>query len=178
MTKNSPTDSHLRFVDYFGDLGARWGLPVEACRVHAHLYLTVRPSDENEILAALSIEKTVLSDALSFLVDYGLVSHGGPGSWRTSSDPWEMLVRGLDERRKRELPLALSTLQRCHTDALAERRSAEQIGKMLRLVEDLAAIDARTRNLSPVLLRGIVGASGRAARLLDRVFGPEQGRRT
>jgi hypothetical protein len=33
-----------RFVDYFGELGPLWGLPSDACRVHAYLYLVARPA--------------------------------------------------------------------------------------------------------------------------------------
>jgi DNA-binding transcriptional regulator GbsR (MarR family) len=167
-----------RFIDYFGELGPRWGLPSDACRVHAHLYLVARPAAPEEITATLPIDAASLAQAVMFLTDYGLIAPVARGGWRTSSDPWDMLVRGLDERRRRELPVALATLRECHREALADttrRPLAGQIGKLLALVEDLAALDAQAQRFSPQLVRGLVGVSGRAARFIDRALRTRKG---
>ena len=176
MSANNLSPAFRRFVDYFGELGARWGLPAEACRVHAFLYLVPGPSSETDLTSALDLDDAALAEATAFLVDYQLVRRVGASGWQTSGDPWDMLARGLEQRRRRELPPALSTLRDCHSDAVSDDqidpRSVRQIAKMLELFEDLAAIDSRTRNLSPHLLRGLVGLSGRASRFLDRALGP------
>jgi DNA-binding transcriptional regulator GbsR (MarR family) len=169
-----------RFVDYFGELGPRWGLPAAACRVHAYLYLVARPVPEGDIAAALELASAELEEALGFLADYQMAEGSRGGDWHSSGDPWDMLMSGLEQRRQRELPEALSTLRDCHRDALAERNGgyavAGQMAKMLALAEDLAAIDAGARHLSPRVLRGLVGIGGRAARTVDRVFGAKRGR--
>ena len=46
-----------------------------------------------------------------------------------------------------------------------------QIGKLLALAEDLAALDAQAQRLSPATLRQIIGIGARASRFLDRAFG-------
>jgi len=169
-----------RFVDYFGELGQRWGLPAAACRVHAYLYLVARSVPETDLAAALRLEADDFRDALAFLIEYRMVDREAPASWRADGDPWDMLLRGLEQRRLRELPAALSVLRGCHREALAEKTAgrslAGQIGKVLALVEDLAAIDAQAQRLSPRLLRGLVGISGRAARLADRAFRTGRGK--
>lgn len=181
MAATEVTPAMRQFIDYFGKLGPRWGLPAEACRVHAYLYLVATPAKEEDIADALSLEAEPLRDALAFLIEYRMLDRLGSASWRTSGDPWDMLLRGLEERRLRELPAAITTLRNCHRDAVTDSTKgqdiAEQIGKMLELVEDIAAIDAQAQRLSPRLLRGLVGISGRAARLVDRAFGEKGGRR-
>ena len=180
MTADGPAPAVQHFVDYFGELGPRWGLPADACRVHAYLYLVAAPVTEARIRTTLLLDAEQLTAALAFLIDYRMAERLGVARWRTSGDPWDMLLRGLEQRRRRELPAALSTLRDCHREALADgsggRSTAAQIGKMLSLVEDLAAIDTQARRLSPRVLKGLVGVSGRAARFMDRAFGARGGK--
>jgi DNA-binding transcriptional regulator GbsR (MarR family) len=163
-----------RFVDYFGELGARWGLPSDACRIHAYLYTVAEPVSESSIAHALEYEPAQVADALAFLLDYRMAQRTGQG-WRTSDDPWAMLAGGLEERRRRELAPALAILGACHREALSDGQTdpaaVRQMGKMLALAESLAALDAQVQRLSPQVLRGLVDVSGRAARFMDRTFG-------
>jgi len=168
-----------RFADYFGELGPRWGLPADACRVHAYLYVSAGARPEADIAATLSLGQAALAEALAYLTDYEMVARAGASRWQTSDDPWAMLVGGLEQRRRRELPLALATLKACHREALAEETAdpapAGRIAKVLSLVEDLAALDTQARRLPPRLLRAFIGVSGRAARILNRGFGANHG---
>jgi DNA-binding transcriptional regulator GbsR (MarR family) len=161
----------LRLVDFIAELGPRWGLPAEPCRVHAYLYLIDRAAAEGEICAALGIEAAACGAALAWLADMRLAGPVGTG-WRTDGDPWELLLRALEERRRREIAPALNLLRTCRREALADRTTepavAGQIGRLLDLVEDLAAIDVQTRRLSPRTLRQLVRFGGRAARFLYR----------
>lgn len=172
MTADAPAVAIRRFADYFGELGPRWGLPADACRVHAYLYVSADARPEADIAAALSLDQTAIAEALAFLTDHEMVDRTSDSRWQTGGDPWVMLVRGLEQRGRRELPQALSTLQACHRDALAHETAdpvtAGRIAKVLSLVEDLAALDAQARRLPPRLVRAFVGMSGRAARLLNR----------
>jgi DNA-binding transcriptional regulator GbsR (MarR family) len=175
MKAASPNSAVGRFVDYFGELGPRWGLPANACRVHAYLYLSANSISESEISKALSMDRKSVADALAFLNEYAMAAPTETSSWQTNGDPWDMLISGLEQRRRRELPAALATLKDCHREASADKSArrlvAGQIGKMLALVEDLAAIDAQAQRLSPKVIRDFVSVSGRAARFLERAFG-------
>jgi DNA-binding transcriptional regulator GbsR (MarR family) len=169
------------FVEYFGALGPRWGLDADACRVHAWLYLVGRPVSGQEMAQALGLEEACVSVALVYLADFRMVEQTSPSLWRTGGDPWDMLLSGLEERRRREIGPALDTLRECQRAAVEDSASdpgmSQRISRLLMLVEDLAALDGQARRLSPQFLRGIVGMSGRAARLVDRVFGPRNGGR-
>jgi DNA-binding transcriptional regulator GbsR (MarR family) len=167
------------FVEYFGALGPRWGLDGQACRVHAYLYLLGRPTSDREIARALNLDETCINEALSYLVGYRMVDQPSTSLWQTGGDPWDMLLSALEERRRREIGPALTTLRECHRAALDDsandRTVSLRIGKLLALVEDLATLDNQTRRFSPRLLRGLLGISGRAARLVDRAVGHRKG---
>jgi DNA-binding transcriptional regulator GbsR (MarR family) len=164
-----------RLIDFLGELGPRWGLPAAACRVHGYLYLVARPVTATELGRALELDEPALGDALAWLADYRLVERDHAAAWRTDSDPWELMMRALEQRRQREIAPALDLLRDCQRAALAEsgrdRAVASQIGKLLALAEDLAAIDTQARRLSPRALRQMIGIGGRAARFMERTFG-------
>jgi DNA-binding transcriptional regulator GbsR (MarR family) len=168
----SPQD---RVIDFLGDLGPRWGLPGEACRVHGYLYLAARPVAEADLREAVGLNDPAFARALDWLAEYGLIERARPDAWRTGSDPWELMLRALQERQRREVGPALELLRDCRRAALAEggagRPAARQIEKLVRLVEDIAAINSQAQRLSPTLVRQMVGLGGFAARVLDRTLG-------
>ena len=175
MTAAAKSPAVRRLIDFLGELGPRWGLPAAACRLHGYLYLVARPVTEIELRDSLELDDIALRDASAWLADYRLVERDRAGAWRTDSDPWELMMRALEERRRREITPALDLLRDCQRAALAEsgrdRAVAAQIGKLLALAEDLAAIDMQARRLSPRALRQMIGIGGRAARFMDRTFG-------
>jgi len=164
-----------RLIDFLGELGPRWGLPAEPCRVHGYLYLRARPATQDELCAALGLDSAAVENAVAWLSDYHLIDRALGGAWRTKSDPWELMISALDERRRREAGPALNVLRECRRMAATERKTDPllytQISKLLVLAEDLVAIDAQARRLSSGALRQIVGIGGRAARFIDRTFG-------
>jgi DNA-binding transcriptional regulator GbsR (MarR family) len=175
MNDAAPTPSMRKFIDYFGELGARWGLDGDACRVHAYLYLAAHPATENDIASALAFDAPRVSRALGYLSEWQMVTPSGAALWSVGADPWQMLFSGLEERRRRELEPALATLRECRADAVRDAASTpsvrHRIGRVLDLVEDLAAIDLQARRLSPNVMRSVIGLTGRAARFMDRTLG-------
>jgi DNA-binding transcriptional regulator GbsR (MarR family) len=180
MSDARPTLPMQKFVDYFGELGGRWGLDSGACRIHAWLYLLGRPATEGDIATALALDATAVGRAVAYLAEWQMATRSGDALWSVGSDPWQMLFAGLEARRQRELEPALVTLRECR--ALAARDGTttsvrHRIGQVLDLVEDLAAIDLQARGLSPTVVRQVIGLSGRAARFADRLGGRWGGRR-
>ena len=84
MTADGPAPAVQHFVDYFGELGPRWGLPADACRVHAYLYVVAAPVTEARVRTALSLDAEQLTAALAFLIDYRMAEQLGAARWRTS----------------------------------------------------------------------------------------------
>lgn len=181
MSTSSLSPAMHRFIEFFGELGPRWGLEAVPCRVHAYLYLIARPAREDDIASVLQLDAAAVTTALAYLARWRMVTQNGPSLWQVGGDPWDMLMSGLEERRRDEIAPALSTLRECHASALRENAASPSVGRrigtVLELVEDLAAIDVQARRLSPQFLRQMVGLSGRAARFMDRTFGGRRGGR-
>jgi DNA-binding transcriptional regulator GbsR (MarR family) len=175
MTTASASPAVERFVDFVAELGPRWGLPSAPCRVHGYLYLVARPVTEAQLGQALGLESTVVADSLAWLADYRLVDRADD-AWRTRSDPWELMLRALEERRRREITPALDLLHECRraarSDPQPDHSINTQLDKLVALLEDLAAIDMQARRLSPQTLRQLIGFGGRAARVFNRTFNP------
>jgi DNA-binding transcriptional regulator GbsR (MarR family) len=178
---HAPSSSMKTFIDYFGELGGRWGLDASACRVHAYLYLMAQPATATEIGEALAFDAAAAGSALAYLSEWRMASPAGSDRWSVGGDPWQMLFAGLEERRRRELAPALATLRACRADAVRDQATApavrRRIGKVLDLVEDIAAIDLQAQWISPTVMRGLIGLSGRAARFMERTLGPNKGDR-
>lgn len=157
-----------RLLEWLADVGPRWGVPAAACRVHGWLYLTGRSARADEIAGAVDLPPAEVEDALRWLAERRLAEETAAGAWRTGQDPWEMVSRALEVRREQELGPALAVLRTSRRDASGDPLLAGRIDRLLGLVDDIAAIDAQARRLSPATLRRLIGTGGRLARFLDR----------
>ncbi len=152
-------------MEWLADVGARWGLPPDACRVHGLLYLMAKPLATEAIAAELSLTPAAMDEALTWLGAEELVT-GNREGWTTEADPWLLMLQTLEKRRQRELAPALAVLGPSRRfDGAEDPLVARQAKRLLELVEDLAAIEAGTKRLSPRTLRRVIGIGGRAARL-------------
>src|SRR5690348_8834187 len=103
------------FINYLGELGPRWGLPAAPVRVHGHPYVDARPAAEAELRAAAGLRAPGPTGARSWRAAYRVVTNAGR-SWRTARDPWALLSRAIEERRRREIAPALDLLRACQRD--------------------------------------------------------------
>ena len=172
--RSSPDVGRDRLASWLSEIGPRWGLPADACRVHGYLYLLARPVAAAELAAAARLPAGAVSGALEWLRTSGLAEEVGPALWRTESDPWALVTAALEARRAAELGPALEVLRASRRDAAGDDVLTRQIGRLLDLVEDVAAIDAQAKRMSPALFRALLTAGGRFARLLG---GPGGARR-
>src|ERR1700688_1522763 len=99
MTDVSSSPALERVIAYLAELGPRWGLPADACRVHGYLYLVARPVNKDELCANLKLSETALAHILDWLADFRLIEPVRGGGWRTGSDPWDLMMRALQERQ-------------------------------------------------------------------------------
>lgn len=171
MTAVSLSPAAMEIVAWLEAAGARWGLPAIACRVHAALYLTAEPMPAPAIAALLGMDVDETGPALEWLEAQGLVAADAAG-WSTGTDPWALVLQALEERRRHELAEARAVAARWHRErANAEPQVARQAERLFDLIDDIAAIDARTRGLSSATTRRLIGLGGHAARLFDRTIG-------
>jgi DNA-binding transcriptional regulator GbsR (MarR family) len=154
------------FSDIFGDLGFAWGMPRDACRVHALIYVIASPVSVGDIGEVLDLSKDDVVQAIHFLTDFDLAWTLNGTTYSVHLDPWEALLTGLDNRRARDLPAMRQSLSAASQSLAGNTTSVAQVDKMIGLVDDMSAIHAQAFRLSPKLLRGMIGFSGRAARML------------
>lgn len=168
------TPAAARIVEWLGELGPRWGLPAEPCRVHGLIYLLARPVPAEIIAERLRLDLVEVAQALEWLANDRLARET-PAGWATETDPWTLMMHSLERRRARELVPAREVLDAWRRESGDEDPLvAAQARRLASLVDDVAAIDAGARRLSPTTVRRLVGLGGRASRLVDRAL---QGRR-
>jgi DNA-binding transcriptional regulator GbsR (MarR family) len=159
-------DARTRLIEWLADVGPRWGVPADACRVHGHLYLTATPASADELARSVGLGEEAVGEALAWLAGHDLVEKVQPSRWRTGLDPWELVTSSLEQRRARELGPALEVLRTSRRQAAGDPLLERQIGRLLDLVEDIAAIDRQARRLSPATLRTLLGVGGRISRFM------------
>lgn len=165
----------MEIVNWLGELGSRWGLPPDACRVHGLLFLMARPVSQDAIEAELDMTSSQVGDALTWLAEERLAASDADG-WTTQADPWLLVIQALESRRARELPPARAVLATWRSPGPTEDPIVVRQARLLHdLVDDLAAIDAGARRLSPDAMRRMVSIGGRAARFVDKAFGKRSG---
>ena len=170
------TPAAAGIVEWLGELGPRWGLPAQACRVHGLLYLLARPVPAEAIVERLALDRATVEDALAWLASDEL-ARATPAGWVTESDPWTLMMHALERRRARELGPAREILDAWRNESLDEDPVvAAQARRLASLIDDVAAIDAGARRLSPATVRRLVGLGGRASRLVDRALQGRRGR--
>lgn len=171
MSLPALTPAMRQVIAYFGELGPRWGIDGDAARIHVLLYLAARPMTAAEVAAALGLEAEAVAGAFRFLREGAMIDPPSGGLWRVEGDPWSLLMAALEERRRRELPLAVATLGAARRAAAADpatpQATTERLTGLLGLVEDIAALEVQARRLSPKTLRRAIGIGGRLARLLS-----------
>ena len=188
MTLSSTTQ---QFVLHWGEMGTRWGVNRSIAQIHALLYLTQEPLDAEAISETLGIARSNVSTSLRELQGWNLVSRvhvlgERRDRFEATTDPWEMLFRIADGRKRREFDPLLSTLDECRTAAAGDRSlDPEVLARMDRLLtflrdldrwyEDIRHLPIPTIRRLMTLGRGIARLlpGGRAAR--DRNAGNASG---
>lgn len=144
-----------RFILHWGEMGDRWGINRTVAQIHALLYLAPEPLNAEQIVAALGVARSNVSNSLRELQGWGIVRivhrMGDRRDYYESlHDVWEMFRIILDQRRKRETDPTLAVLRACVADARAGRGetplTAERLGKMLAFFETMTNWYERVRS--------------------------------
>jgi DNA-binding transcriptional regulator GbsR (MarR family) len=97
-------------------MGARWGISRTVAQIHALLYFSPRPLTADEIVEALGVARSHVSNSLKELQSWGVVK----GSYllgdrrehfESIGDVWQMFEVLLDERKRREMDPTLKALR-------------------------------------------------------------------
>jgi DNA-binding transcriptional regulator GbsR (MarR family) len=159
-----------RFVLHWGEMGSRWGINRSVAQVQALLYVSGRPLNAEEIVAALGLARSNVSTALRDLQAWGLARlvHV-PGDRRdhfvTLGDAWEMIWAVVAERKRRELDPAIALLREC----LGEGKSGDdaRLKDLLELFESAAAFYEQVRDVPKAKLLKAMTLARQLLGLLD-----------
>lgn len=104
------------FVLHFGEMGSRWGINRTVGQIYALLMITGEDLHAEQIMEALKISRGNVSMGLKELQAWQLIKvQHVPGERKeyfcVAGEVWDMGLRILEERRKREVDPTLSLLR-------------------------------------------------------------------
>ena len=131
-------DGRKNFIELWGDMGARWGVPRSMTELHALLFITGKPMNTDEIMAELSISRGNVSMTLRTLLDWGIIvrsqqSENRKDYYKAEQDVWKLFSTVARARKRRELtPLTerlkslTADVKGCESTAAVEQRQRLQ----------------------------------------------------
>ena len=120
-----------RFILHWGEMGTKWGINRTVAQIHALLFTSDRPLNAEEIVAALGVARSNVSNSLKELQNWGIVKVVHiPGDRRdhfeSMQDVFEMFRVIAAERKKREIDPTLAILRECVGEAEKDQNAADQ----------------------------------------------------
>jgi DNA-binding transcriptional regulator GbsR (MarR family) len=170
---NSPTAQ--KFILHWGEMGTRWGVNRTVAQIHALLFLAAKPLTADDIVEALGVARSNVSNSLKELQSWKLVriTHvlGDRRDHFTAlQDVWEIFRVIVEERKRREIDPTLSVLRECAIegtqDAELDKAALARMQTTLDFLEMLSATFEDYRHLSPQTLQRIIKMGGKIARFL------------
>lgn len=169
----SPTEQ--KFVLHWGEMGTRWGVNRTVAQIHALLYLSGRPLAADDIVEALGVARSNVSNSLKELQNWKLVrvSHvlgDRRDHFQALQDVWEIFRLILEERKRREIDPTLTVLRECAIDGAEDQDlDAATLARMqtvLDFLEMLSTSFQDFQHLPPPTLQRMLRMGGQVARFL------------
>ncbi|MFZ1741211.1 MAG: MarR family transcriptional regulator [Pontixanthobacter sp.] len=163
------------FILHWGEMGNQWGVNRSVAQVHALLYLSDRPLHAEEITLGLGLARSNVSNALKELQSYAIVRRVHVEADRrdhfvAETDLWDMLMKIVSERKKREIDPTIQMLgelteqMRLRDDVPAH--VSERIDRMHEFIGTLAHWYDDVRRLPKTTLVTLMKLGSRVARFL------------
>jgi DNA-binding transcriptional regulator GbsR (MarR family) len=133
-----------KMVLHWGEMGARWGISRMVAQIHALLYFSPKPLSADEIVEALGVARSHVSNSLKELQSWGVVRVDRiPGDRReyfqSIKDVWQLFEILLDERKRREMDPTLKMLRETqallHDGAKVDAHTQQRLKEMLEFFE-------------------------------------------
>jgi DNA-binding transcriptional regulator GbsR (MarR family) len=163
------------FILHWGEMGTQWGVNRSVAQVHALLYLSDRPLPADEIVDLLILARSNVSTALKELQGYGIVRRVHVESDRrdhfvAETDLWEMLMRIVAERKRREVDPTVALLgelaARLSNDSNAPPQVRERIVRMHEFISTFGGWYEQVRTLPKPTLVTLMKLGSKVARLI------------
>lgn len=163
------------FVLHFGEMGSRWGINRTVGQIYALLMLSQEPLNAEYIAQSLEISRSNVSVGLKELQSWRLVKlQHQPGDrkeyYSLAGDTWDMALRVMEERRKREIDPTLDILDTLLKEPVLSSGDEYAQAKMLQVQNLLSMLSQWSRdlqNLSPESLQRLMQLGAGVNRLLE-----------
>ena len=105
-----------KMVLHWGEMGARWGISRTVAQIHALLYFSAKPLTADEIVEALGVARSHVSNSLKELQSWGVVKivhvmGDRREHFESIQDVWQLFEILLDERKRREMDPTIKVLR-------------------------------------------------------------------
>lgn len=135
-----------KLVLHWGEMGSRWGISRMVAQIHALLYFSSKPMAADEIVEALGVARSHVSNSLKELQSWGVVKvvhvmGDRREHFQSIKDVWQLFEILLDERKRREVDPTLKTLR--ETQALlndgvkVDTHTTSRVREMLEFFEQM-----------------------------------------
>lgn len=169
------TPLQKKFILHWGEMGTRWGINRTVAQVHALLFISPSPLNADDIMAALHVARSNVSNSLRELQNWGIVRvvhvmGDRRDHFESLKDVWEIFKLILAERKRREIDPTIGVLRECLAEAGKaggkEDFQARRLQDMLEFFETGTVCFNDVNRLSPDALRKVGKVSGKVAKLL------------
>ncbi len=139
MAKLSPVQQ--KFILHWGEMGTRWGINRTVAQIHALLFISQKPLNAEDIVQALGVARSNVSNSLKELQGWGIVRRvhvmsDSRDHFESLKDVWEMFRVVMDERKKREFDPTERLLRECIAEAEKDKETDEYTEQKLRELAD------------------------------------------
>jgi len=163
------------FVLHFGEMGSRWGINRTVAQIYALLVTHEELLNAEDIAQALSVSRGNVSMGLKELQSWRLIKPQHiPGDrkeyYLAEGDVWQMGVKVLEERRKREIDPTLTVLRDLLIEApenSTDKYAQEKISEMHDLLELVANWTADLQKMQPDNLRTLMKLGSGVGKVLS-----------
>ena len=126
-----------KFILHWGEMGTRWGINRTVAQIHALLFISPKPLDAEEIVQALGVARSNVSNSIKELQGWGIVKRvhvmaDSRDHFESMKDVWEMFRLVLDERKKREIDPTERLLRECIAEAEKDKETDKYTEQKLR----------------------------------------------
>jgi DNA-binding transcriptional regulator GbsR (MarR family) len=133
-----------KLVLHWGEMGGRWGISRMVAQIHALLHFSPEPLAADEIVAALGVARSHVSNSLKELQTWGVVKvvhvlGDRREHFQSIKDVWQLFEILLDERKRRELDPMLKMLRETQAQirdgGRADAHTRARLAEMLEFFE-------------------------------------------
>ena len=133
-----------KLILHWGEMGARWGISRMVAQIHALLYFSPKPLTADEIVEALGVARSHVSNSLKELQSWGVVKvvhvlGDRREHFQSIKDVWQLFEILLDERKRREMDPTLKMLRETQAQfndgTKADAHTQERVKEMLDFFE-------------------------------------------